>query len=134
MLCGLEPVDWAETLENDVDAPQDINISEPDFRDASVSDAGEYSGVYQDSVYGDILVENNDGALMLRFSHTPAFTADLSRRHYDTFQLHWRDRYIPDGMITFQLNASGAVKSFHLDQPRLLDVDFTELDEYIRKK
>jgi len=87
-----------------------------------------YAGSYRDRMVEDIPVTLEDGHLVLRFSHTPAFTADLEHWHYDTFLLHWRDPYIPDGLATFVLNSRGKPAAIHLDQPNLLDVDFRELE------
>jgi len=88
----------------------------------------EYAGCYEDPAYGEITVSLEDGGLVLRFSQTPAFTADLSHWHYDTFRLTWRDPYIPDGLLAFQFDTRGRVIGMTFDQPNLLDVDFRELD------
>ena len=93
----------------------------------------QYTGIYQDSAYGELSVKQENSNLVLRFSHTPAFTADLEHWHYDTFRITWRDPYIPKGLVTFLIGSNGKVNALHLDQPRLLDVDFSELDDAIRK-
>ena len=69
-----------------------------------------------------------DERLVLRFDATPAFTADLSHWHYDTFRLDWRDPVIPWGLATFPLDAHGKVAALQFAQPQLLDADFAELD------
>lgn len=86
-----------------------------------------YAGSYVDPLVDEVTVTLEDGGLVLRFQHTPAFTADLSHWHYDTFRLHWRDPYIPDGLVAFTLDSQGQVSRLELDQPNLLDVDFSEL-------
>lgn len=90
----------------------------------------DYVGVYRDRMIGDLEIACEGDHLVLRFCHTPAFTADLKHWHYDTFRLAWRDPEIPDGFITFSLNAQGKVSRFEFDQPALLDVDFKEVDFY----
>jgi CubicO group peptidase (beta-lactamase class C family) len=87
-----------------------------------------YAGRYFDPLVDDVLVEYSAGSLVLRFSHTPAFTADLTHWHYDTFQLNWRDPYIPNGLVTFVLDSRARPQALLLDQPNLLDVDFRELN------
>ncbi len=37
-------------------------------------------------------------------------TGELTHWHYDTFQARFRDRDIPDALVTFTLDASGAVE------------------------
>jgi len=134
MFLESEPIDWINVWENDpemkqtVTEPERIPNTSPSLPDAA------YTGVYEDSAYGEIIVRKEAHRLILQFSHTPAFTADLEHWHFDTFRLIWHDPYIPRGLVTFSLNCEGKVKSMHIDQPRLLDVDFNELDYDIRKK
>ncbi|WPB79107.1 serine hydrolase [Archangium violaceum] len=87
-----------------------------------------YAGNYRDRMYGDLSIAQEDGKLVLRFSHSPSFTADLEHWQYDTFRLHWRDPMNwPKGFVTFSLDAKGKLKGFEFDQPALLDVHFNEL-------
>jgi CubicO group peptidase (beta-lactamase class C family) len=89
---------------------------------------GRYAGNYRDRMYGDLSIAQENGRLVLRFSHSPAFTADLEHWQYDTFRLHWRDPMgFPKGFLTFSLDAKGKLKGFAFDQPKLLDVNFDEL-------
>lgn len=90
---------------------------------------GRYAGPYRDRMYGDLSITQENGKLVLRFSHSPAFTADLEHWQYDTFRLHWRDPMgFPKGFVTFPLDAKGRIKGFEFDQPALLDVNFKELN------
>jgi CubicO group peptidase (beta-lactamase class C family) len=87
-----------------------------------------YAGGYRDRMYGDLSIVQEGGGLVLKFSHSPAFTADLKHWHYDTFRIHWRDPMnFPKGFLTFTLDSKGKVKGFELDQPKLLDVNFAEM-------
>lgn len=91
-------------------------------------DVARYAGKYQDKMYGDLSLTQENGKLVLRFSHSPSFTADLEHWQYDTFRLHWRDPMgFPKGFVTFALDAKGNIKGFDFDQPKLLDVNFDEL-------
>lgn len=87
-----------------------------------------YAGKYADRMYGEINVVLENGHLVIKFCHTPSFTGDLEHWHFNTFRIKWRDPVVPDGFLTFQLNARGQVGRIELNQPNLLDVDFTELD------
>jgi len=87
-----------------------------------------YAGTYRDDLYGDITVTLEGEKLVLRFTHTPSFTADLEPWHYDTFRLHWRDPVVTKGFVTFPLTARKQIDKMVFDQPSLLDADFRELD------
>ncbi|HEX8440490.1 serine hydrolase [Archangium sp.] len=89
---------------------------------------GRYAGSYRDRMYGNLSVTQENGRLVLGFSHSPSFTADLEHWQYDTFRLHWRDPMnFPKGFLTFSLDSKGNIKGFTFDQPKLLDVNFDEL-------
>ncbi len=87
-----------------------------------------YTGTYHDRLYGDASVRQVGDQLMLEFAVTPSFTADLTHWHYDTFLITWRDPVIPSGLVSFPLNAEGRVAAMEFAQPKLLDVDFAELN------
>ena len=133
MLAGFEPIDWIEAWKNDTEFHKQLPVPEKIPNTSPSLTLDQYAGIYQDSAYGELSVKQENCRLVLRFSHTPAFTADLEHWHYDTFKIIWRDPYIPKGLVTFLLGSDGKVNAFHLDQPRLLDVDFSELDDAIRK-
>jgi CubicO group peptidase (beta-lactamase class C family) len=89
---------------------------------------GRYAGRYRDRMYGDLSIVQEKDGLVLKFSHSPAFTADLEHWQYDTFRIHWRDPMnFPKGFLTFTLDSKGKVKGFDFDQPKLLDVNFAEM-------
>lgn len=91
-----------------------------------------YAGTFNDEMYGDIFIRYENQNLRIEFSHTPLFTGLLTHWHYNTFKIDWEDPRVPDGFITFEFNSDGSISGFKLDQPDLLDVDFTELE--IKKK
>lgn len=86
-----------------------------------------YAGTFTDRMYGDILITTKNEKLSVSFSHTPLFTGTLTHWHYETFKIDWLDPRVPDGFVTFEFNSKGEVIGFKIDQPDLLDVDFTEL-------
>lgn len=118
-------VNWWVNLRKDLETEEQRTPVEG-TETSVASDA--LSGTYRDEGYGDIYIRDNEGSLTLEFSHTPIFTAELQHWHYNTFRVDWHDIRIPDGWITFQVNSNNEVTGFTLDQEKLLDVDFAELE------
>jgi CubicO group peptidase (beta-lactamase class C family) len=73
-----------------------------------------YAGRYTDAMYGDATITNEGGHLVLRFSHSPAFTGDLDHWQYDTFVAHWRAKHVEDAFVTFALTPEGTVESMKM--------------------
>ncbi len=73
-----------------------------------------YAGRYTDAMYGDATIANEGGHLVLRFSHSPAFTGDLDHWQYDTFVAHWRAKHVEDAFVTFALTPQGTVESMKM--------------------
>ena len=133
-LIGAEPVDWVRTYSEFARTnPDRTELPERISGTAPLHALEAYCGTFCDSVAGEIVVSERAGNLRLEFVRTPAFRAELSHYHYDTFRLRWDDRYISDGLVTFVTGSAGRVDGLTLDQPRLLDVDFGELDPMIRR-
>lgn len=76
---------------------------------------GKYAGRYRDPWYGDVYVEEQDGKLRMRFSHTPALQGELEHFQYDTFIARWQDRALDaDAYVTFALQADGTVDAIRM--------------------
>jgi CubicO group peptidase (beta-lactamase class C family) len=74
-----------------------------------------YTGRYRDPWYGDIAVEEKDGRLLMRFSHSPALTGFMEHFQYDTFIARWNDRTLDaDAYVTFSLNPDGTVSGIKM--------------------
>jgi CubicO group peptidase (beta-lactamase class C family) len=86
-----------------------------------------YTGEFDDPAYGPVSIALDAGQLVLRFNQTPSFIARLDHWHHDTFRAIWSDPVVPVGLVTFVLGASATVRELRFDQPKLLDVDFAEL-------
>ena len=87
-----------------------------------------YAGLYSDVMYGDLLVQLDDGQLRFEFKPTPLFKGHFEHWHFDTFRLHWDTQMmLPSGTAHFSLNASGSVESLDIDVPNP-DFDFSELN------
>jgi CubicO group peptidase (beta-lactamase class C family) len=69
-----------------------------------------YAGRFQDPWYGDVFVEEKDGKLWMRFSHTPQLAGVMEHFQYDTFIARWTDRsQDADAYVTYSLNPDGSV-------------------------
>jgi CubicO group peptidase (beta-lactamase class C family) len=89
----------------------------------------EYAGTYNDKMYGDIFITvTNDREIEISFSHTKVFRGKLNHWHFDTFKIDWYDIRVPDGFLTFNFNSKREILGFSIDQKKLLDVDFGELE------
>ena len=69
-----------------------------------------YAGRYTDPWYGDVTIADENGKLVMRFSHTPGLVGDLVHWQQDTFIARWRDRELrADADVTFALDPDGTV-------------------------
>ncbi|MEO7673595.1 MAG: DUF3471 domain-containing protein [Pyrinomonadaceae bacterium] len=79
-----------------------------------------YAGSYSDDLYGAITIADENGRLVMRFSRSPNFVADLEHWHYDTFQIKWRPSVaynFPHGFVTFTIDKDGKTDELKIDQP-----------------
>src|SRR5688572_24311710 len=90
----------------------------------------DYVGSYSDDLYGAINITEENGRLVMRFSRSPNFVADLDHWHYDTFQIKWRPSVaynFPRGFVTFTIDKNGKTEDLKIAQPNN-DFWFYELD------
>jgi hypothetical protein len=70
-----------------------------------------YAGRYRDPWYGDVTIEEKDGKLRMRFTHSPQLEGPMEHFQYDTFIARWTDRsQDADAYVTFSLNADGSIE------------------------
>jgi CubicO group peptidase (beta-lactamase class C family) len=74
-----------------------------------------YGGRYNDELYGDATIDLEDGGLVLRFSHSPAFVGDLVYWGNDIFRTNWRTPNLEDAFVVFTLKPEGAVEQFTME-------------------
>ena len=80
----------------------------------------DYPGAYSDDLYGAINITEENGRLVMRFSRSPNFVADLEHWHYDTFKIKWRPSVaynFPRGFVTFTIDKNGKTEELKIDQP-----------------
>jgi CubicO group peptidase (beta-lactamase class C family) len=136
---GAPAMDWiAAYLRRD--ARVAARMMEAAGRSAAARDAAskpslalaQYAGVYTDAWYGDVVIEETGGRLVMRFSKTKALTGDLEHWQYDTFIVRWRDRELrADAYVTFALNPDGSIDRIKMEavSPETdFSYDFHDLD------
>jgi len=130
---GFPEYPWDQVFQKSADSPTEKKQPQINNTQMSLS-LKEYCGIYQDRMVGDITVDIINDKLILAFTHTPCFTAELEHWDGDIFRLTWPDPTIPQGFVNFQLDKDGTVARLKFDQPQLLDVDFNELEIYRQKQ
>jgi CubicO group peptidase (beta-lactamase class C family) len=88
----------------------------------------DYVGRYEDTIYGPAEITLVEGRLQITLlpSRRRLFGA-MEHWHHDTFRVDWPDRFLPFGLVRFELDHQGAVSGFRIDCP-IADFDFAALD------
>lgn len=77
-----------------------------------------FAGVYEDKMYGKAKISFENGEL--NFVLLPAeklFYSKMTHWHYDTFTIKFADPFLPEGLVTFEINKDGKVIGFKIDLP-----------------
>lgn len=69
-----------------------------------------YVGTYTSEIYGDVVIQLERGVLTLKFGEL--YLGDLAHRHYETFQVNWRDKVLGWDEVLFQQGFDGTVAAF----------------------
>ncbi|MEZ4776366.1 MAG: serine hydrolase [Bacteroidia bacterium] len=78
----------------------------------------DYSGRYEDKMYGPAEITIRDGKLFLTLLPTATlFTGELKHWHYNTFRVDIADPFLPFGLIVFEMDSQGKVTGFTIDLP-----------------
>lgn len=72
-----------------------------------------YAGTYVDSLYGEVVVREENGKLHLTFG--PTWGAELEHYHLDSFRAQFDTPVLPPVPVTFRIGASGKVDEVQLD-------------------
>ena len=139
MAWGIETYPWVQNVidearADDLEWQDEIsldNIKRNKWKRPSFK-ARELVGKYESKAYGQIEITGKRRDLGIRFTHTPSLTGKLSHWEGNTYLIKWLDPYIPRGFVTFQGDGNNKASGMELDQPELLDVDFTELHPILR--
>lgn len=115
-----EAVDQVKRNKAAADAERNKQDAERAANTKQTLEIGKYAGTYSDKLYGDIIVSEENGKLVMRFGPAPNFVADLEHWHYDTFQIKWRPSVaynFPRGFVTFTIDRAGQTDELKIDQP-----------------
>lgn len=66
-----------------------------------------YVGTFRSELYGDAIVRYESGSLVLTYGSL--YVGDLTHRHYETFQVNWRDRVLGWDEVMFTHGFDGTV-------------------------
>jgi CubicO group peptidase (beta-lactamase class C family) len=72
-----------------------------------------YAGTYSDSLYGDVVIREEQGKLQLTFG--PTWKAELEHYHLDSFRARLDTPVLPPVPVTFRVGGNGKVESVVLD-------------------
>jgi len=85
-----------------------------------------YAGTYKDAWYGNIIITEKQGKLIMQFSNTKALQGELEHYQYNTFIVRWYDRTLEaDAYINFNLSIDGEIANATMKPvSRLTDFSF----------
>ena len=90
-----------------------------------------YAGTYRDPWYGDVVMTEREGGLWIDFTTNPRMEGKLVHYQYDTFKTEFTDKSLENALVTFRLDAHGAVESVALEAASPLadfSYDYRDLD------
>jgi len=75
-----------------------------------------YAGTYRDPWYGDVVISEERGKLVARFSKTAELVGDVEPWQHDTFVIRWRERWLnADAFLNFVLDADGHIREARME-------------------
>ena len=75
-----------------------------------------YAGTYRDPWYGDVVISEQGGKLVVRFSKTAELVGDMEPWQHDTFVIRWRERWLnADAFLNFVLDADGHIREARME-------------------
>jgi len=75
-----------------------------------------YVGIYEDKSYGKASVETFNGELVVTLLPTKElFNSPMEHWQYDTFRIKWKDQFLPEGFVTFNLDSKGQISYFTIE-------------------
>lgn len=87
-----------------------------------------YAGRYEDAIYGPAEIQFDGKALQIVLLPSKRrLFGTLQHWHHDTFRVDWPDKFLPFGLVRFDLDHEGKVAAFRIDCP-IADFDFGALD------
>jgi CubicO group peptidase (beta-lactamase class C family) len=95
----------------------------------SVEPIDQFTGTFHTDLYGDVLITNECGKLVMAMAPNPDLVADLKPIRANTFAIHWRKKFawFEEGVAQFLTNSEGSVVQLAIDVPNN-DLWFDELE------
>jgi len=97
-----------------------------------------YAGLYEDKLLGEVVIAKESSGMVMRFSNSFQFVADLEHFQYNTFLAKFRDReFSANAYLNFTISPAGNIESAKLqvlDPGSQIDFDDMELKPVQRKK
>lgn len=100
-----------------------------------------YAGTYSGKLYGDVIVTEENGKLVMRLIPAPNFVADLEHWEKDKFQIHWRStvKYnFPRGWVNFVVDKTKKAAELKIDQPNndfwFYELELKKADKAVKAK
>ena len=90
-----------------------------------------FPGTYQNQMYGNARITEENGKLVLRLSLIPNLVGHLEHWHYDTFQVTWQNPTVAfenKDFVMFVLNSQGKIDKMNME-PNFSDSGFKRLPE-----
>jgi CubicO group peptidase (beta-lactamase class C family) len=69
------------------------------------------AGTYRNEVYGDVVVTVQGKHLLLDFTASPTYKAELEHWHYDTYLPKWRESLPEPALVNFSFDTSGKARA-----------------------
>ena len=75
-----------------------------------------YAGTFRDPWYGDIVVAQEGGKLVMRFSKTAELVGDMEPWQHDTFVVRWHQRWLnADAFVNYAMTPDGKVREVRME-------------------
>jgi hypothetical protein len=118
---GENAEDWSAVFKEHFEQQQEAErAKKQEIESARVSgtrpsrEPHDYSGTYENTLYGQARIEQDGGKLVLHLMAHPDSPGDLDHWHYETFRCRWRDRYFGQSFVPFELDERGRVRAFRV--------------------
>ena len=126
--------DWVEKYAPLMEGRLDRNrIALPEVKksDTPVLTDRDLAGKYEDAYYGSARIYKEGGEMTLALLPTKSFRSGLKWLGKLNYRIRFEDPFLPDGIVTFELDAKGGVTGFRIDLP---NPDFHFYNLHFKKK
>lgn len=109
------PKDWVKEM---TPAPVQESPKAPAVKPVMALTAEEINGSYEDKMYGKATIKTENGKSWLIMEPTKSlFTSELEPINKTTYRIKFKDPFLPEGKVTFNLDSGGNPSYFTIDLP-----------------